>query len=342
MVYLLSKVGKGYLIVMGKEDLAVYESLRNEIISAQSTRTNLIVYMYTVYAVLFGWGVERSRVFFVITFLILLPFQGKINRCKYTIARISSYIKVFFEEDPRHNIHWEEAYDNVQKEAKYPNGRGPLRLLSISGSIPLGILSISAYLLSFRLERENTVSCICECEAKAECIKKILFECGCETCKKISCNCTPHKIPLFADIIMILLSAVCLLILFLSPHDYKANPKDIKEFDRLHKCVRGKNYPNTVFKNPDNDIIPKTQIYWAEYVVREGESIQDYATECFIIINSILADTNTVQIECCNPNIENPINLSKGLPVDLFQNRKVILTLKEVDEGVCTIIIWHN
>ena len=255
MEYLLYKVGKGYLIVMGQEDKAVYESLRNEIISAQSTRTNLIVYMYTVYVVLFGLGVERSRVFFVITFLILLPFQGKINRSKYTIARISSYIKVFFEEDPKQDIHWEEAYDIVQKEAKYPNGRGPLSLLSRSGSIPLGILSLFAYFLVFCLERVDTVSCICECEAKAECIKKILFECGCETCNNISCNCTPHKIPLFADIIMILLSAVCLCILLINRNDYKADPKDIEEFDRLHKCVRGKNYPNTVFKNSDNVIM---------------------------------------------------------------------------------------
>lgn len=342
MEYLLYKVGKGYLIVMGQEDKAVYESLRNEIISAQSTRTNLIVYMYTVYVVLFGLGVERSRVFFVITFLILLPFQGKINRCKYTIARISSYIKVFFEEDPRYNIHWEEAYDNVQKEAKYPNGRGRLRILSRSGSIPLGRLSFYAYIFASLLEWVNTVSCICKCEAEAECVKKILFECGCETCKNVLCNSTTYIIRFIVDIFMILISFVCVRILLVNRDDYNADPDDIKEFDRLHKCVRGKNYPNTVFKNPDNDIVPKTQIYWAEYVVREGESIQDYATECFIKINRILADTNTVQIECCNPKIKNPVILSKGIPVDLFENRKAILTLKEVDEGVCTIIVWHN
>ena len=157
MVYLLSKVGKGYLIVMGKEDLAVYESLRNEIISAQSTRTNLIVYMYTVYAVLFGWGVERSRVFFVITFLILLPFQGKINRCKYTIARISSYIKVFFEEDPRHNIHWEEAYDNVQKEAKYPNGLIEKRYKTINLSLYRKVRIFLGYIKRFNQYKEKFI-----------------------------------------------------------------------------------------------------------------------------------------------------------------------------------------
>ena len=37
-----------------KEDIAVYESLRNEIISTQGIRSNMIVYMYTVFVVLFG------------------------------------------------------------------------------------------------------------------------------------------------------------------------------------------------------------------------------------------------------------------------------------------------
>ena len=55
-----------------------------------------------------------------------------------------------------------------------------------------------------------------------------------------------------------------------------------------------------------------------------------------------MADTNTVQIECCNSNIQIPIILSKSIPVDIFKNGKAILTLKELDEGVCTIAIWHN
>lgn len=175
-----------------------------------------------------------------------------------------------------------------------------------------------------------------------ECIKKILCVCGLETSKNVSCNCAAHKIPCIVDLIMILLSIACVAILLCSGNDYDVDKKHKEEFERLHKCIRGKNYPNIIFKNPDNVIIPKTQIYWAEYVVQEGESIEDYATECFIKINRILADISTVQIECYNPNIKNPIILSKNIPVDVFKNGKAILTLTKLDEGVCTIVIWHN
>ena len=95
-----------------KEDIAVYESLRNEIISTQGIRSNMIVYMYTVFVVLFGLGVEISRVFFFVAVFVLLSFQAKINRCKQVIARISAYIIVYFEKETD-SIHWETANAEV-------------------------------------------------------------------------------------------------------------------------------------------------------------------------------------------------------------------------------------
>ena len=52
------------------ENLVVYESLRNEIISIQEIRATYNVYMYTVYVVLFGLGVEFSSIFFAVSFII--------------------------------------------------------------------------------------------------------------------------------------------------------------------------------------------------------------------------------------------------------------------------------
>lgn len=130
---------------MDIENIAVYESLRNEIIATQETRANLVVYMYTVFAALFALGVEQSKVFFVIASFIVISFQSRINRCKYTIARISAYIKVFFEEE-RDDIHWESSHtDKTTYKVRLRADNTFVSLLSETGSVQLGVISLVCY-----------------------------------------------------------------------------------------------------------------------------------------------------------------------------------------------------
>lgn len=125
-----------------KEDIAVYESLRNEIISTQGIRSNMIVYMYTVFVVLFGLGVEISRVFFFVAVFVLLSFQAKINRCKQVIARISAYIIVYFEKETD-SIHWETA----NAEVKDDTSTSIAKKLSRTSSIQLGVISLISFIV---------------------------------------------------------------------------------------------------------------------------------------------------------------------------------------------------
>lgn len=197
-----------------KESLAVYESLRNEIISTQSTRTNLIVYMYTVYVVLLGLGVQQSRIFYVISFIILISFQSKINRSKYTIARISTYIRVFFEDKNEDtNIHWETS--NVDKDlADFKNRMGENKIVSIisgTGSVQLGAISTICYIATAIYDR---------------CFNKV--------------NST---FPLAVDVALIFISISCLYALYLLYDDYKVTSKDLEKMETSYAQFKKRVYP---------------------------------------------------------------------------------------------------
>lgn len=126
-----------------EENIAVYEALRNEIVATQGTRANLILYMYTTYVAIYALGVQFSKSLFLITLLILLSFQSKINRQKYIIVQISTYIKIFFEED-RRDIHWESSKILVPERRKSYSLL--ISRLSLYAPILLGLLSWLTYI----------------------------------------------------------------------------------------------------------------------------------------------------------------------------------------------------
>lgn len=137
-----------------EENMAVYETLRNEIISTQGMRTTLIVYMYTVYfaivtfeAITSGRIEIENRIPYVVSLVVLVFFQSKIHRCAYTIARISAYIIVFFETD-RKDIHWETVNCNRGVAKKEKNKI--IEYLSGTGAPYLGILSGIGYWLEIK------------------------------------------------------------------------------------------------------------------------------------------------------------------------------------------------
>ena len=133
-----------------KEDMAVYETLRNEIISTQGIRTTLVVYMYTVYCAIVTFESVTSKLLqinnkisFVVSVVILVLFQSKIHRCSFTFARISAYIIAFFETD-RGDINWEKANFISGDDRKAENKI--ILFLSSTGAPFLGVLSFLGYL----------------------------------------------------------------------------------------------------------------------------------------------------------------------------------------------------
>ena len=128
------------------ERIAVYASLRNEIVSTQAMRTTMIVYMFTVYFVLYGLGFDKNqKLCFVATYAVLIAFQAKIVRLKYTITRISFYIKKNFEEKRDDSFpKWETT--NLDNCLLRTNNR-VVTVLSCIGAILLGLLSLVTFLL---------------------------------------------------------------------------------------------------------------------------------------------------------------------------------------------------
>lgn len=189
---------------MREENIAVYESLRNEIIATQGVRANMIVYMYTVYIALFALGVERGRVFFVISYVILISFQAKINRCKYTIARISTYIRVFFEEE-RDDMHWETTNTVGKRPAsKLKADNEFISFLSGMSTVQLGIISFICFCVSVVLNYDEKVGLLC------------------------------------SDIILCVASVVCIVILAYVNNDYKVKKEDITEMAREYRNYKKK------------------------------------------------------------------------------------------------------
>lgn len=185
----------------------VYESLRNEIIATQGTRTNLSVYMFSVYAIIFVLGFDEKPECFVLASVILIAFQSKINRSNYTIARISSFIRVIFEDEGKNgkHINWEtvEVDEKIQKELKRSNNR-LVEKISEQGSVFLGILSFVCYLI---VGWPNIDS------------------------KEIS----QVLIKIIPYLIFVILSLVCLAILIVICGDYKIEKKDRTKMDKVFR-----------------------------------------------------------------------------------------------------------
>ena len=131
---------------INKENICVYESLREEILATQGTRANIIMYMYVVYISLFVIAMEWSSYIFLLTFIVLIPFQAKIVRCKYMISKLSAYIKIFFEEE-RTDMHWETLHKSSVTKAYFTKmDNNFISKLSGTGAVQLGILSAVCFI----------------------------------------------------------------------------------------------------------------------------------------------------------------------------------------------------
>lgn len=127
------------------EKIEVYNSLRNEIISFEETQRNVWIYMYVLFGTLFILGLQWSHFLFLISYIILIPFQCVINDYAFKITKMASYIRVFFEKE-NIGINWEsinlwsqyKEYDNKKKKSFHG-------ILKVSGAVHLGFLATAFY-----------------------------------------------------------------------------------------------------------------------------------------------------------------------------------------------------
>lgn len=86
------------------ERLEVYSALRDEAIRLQGEQNSFVLGMYTIYAALLAVGSNKLPFLFA-TYIPILSFQAMINYKNWEIAKVSLYIRVFFEEK-RSDMHW--------------------------------------------------------------------------------------------------------------------------------------------------------------------------------------------------------------------------------------------
>ena len=79
-----------------KENIAVYETLRNSIVSCEERIANEKIYMYVVYFAMLAFSFERSWMILV-SYLVLIVFQTLINGDRMAVEKASTYIRIFFE-----------------------------------------------------------------------------------------------------------------------------------------------------------------------------------------------------------------------------------------------------
>lgn len=57
-----------------QENKLVYSSLRSEILLIEEMQRNMYLYMYSIFAVLYALGVQFGQIFYLVTFIVLIPF----------------------------------------------------------------------------------------------------------------------------------------------------------------------------------------------------------------------------------------------------------------------------
>ena len=125
-----------------KKQESEYESIRNEIISVNEMRNNLWINMYIIYIALFSCGLQFSYNMFLVTYIVLIPFQVKMNQYKRVFMEAGLYIKNIYEDNGETG--WETFHFN-NEFIKY-HSKGKWYLMVGTGSTQLGVLSTLFYI----------------------------------------------------------------------------------------------------------------------------------------------------------------------------------------------------
>lgn len=130
-----------------------YDSLRSEIISIEEKRRNVWIYMYVLFTTIFVLGIEFSYNLLLITYIVLIPFQVVINRYNWGVAKISAFIRIFYEEDNNYfaweGMHVYPEYNDLIK--KY--NKSVLGIIRYTGVSQLGFLATGFYIAHLFYDR---------------------------------------------------------------------------------------------------------------------------------------------------------------------------------------------
>lgn len=128
-----------------RERIEVYESIRNEIVNAEGLQRNVWIYMYVLFCTLFVLGLQWSHYLFLVSYIILIPFQYVINDYRWAICKMSTYIRIFFEKENKH-MSWESLQvSECYKEYDRRKRKSIKNIVGISGAVHLGILATGFY-----------------------------------------------------------------------------------------------------------------------------------------------------------------------------------------------------
>lgn len=128
-----------------RERLEVYESIRNEIITMEELQRNVWIYMYVLFCTLFVLGLQWSHYLFLVSYIILIPFQYVINDYRWSISKMSTYIRIFFEKDNK-DISWESLHvSECYKEYDRRKRKSVKTVVGMSGAVHLGVLATGFY-----------------------------------------------------------------------------------------------------------------------------------------------------------------------------------------------------
>ena len=139
------------MVTDGNEDIAirekieVYESIRNEIVTMEGLQRNVWIYMYVLFCTLFVLGLQWSHYLFLVSYIILIPFQCVINDYRWSISKMSTYIRVFFEKESS-DISWESLHvSEYYKEYDRRKRKSIKSIVGMSGAVHLGFLATGFY-----------------------------------------------------------------------------------------------------------------------------------------------------------------------------------------------------
>ena len=82
-----------------KQDMSEYEALRSELLAYQDRKINIWLQMYALFLTLFGLALSFNNELYLLTYVILIPYQFKMNNMEWNVSRLSAYIRIFYEED---------------------------------------------------------------------------------------------------------------------------------------------------------------------------------------------------------------------------------------------------
>ena len=134
---------------MFRTNLHEYDALRNELLQWQEVQHNCILQMYISFgAILIFFAETKDYKILLFTYLFLLPIQCRLNEQVDNVVKISTYIRIFFENNPNKYLYWESSHcfheysedKNLPEFYKHHNRR-PFFVISMTSAIQLSAVS---------------------------------------------------------------------------------------------------------------------------------------------------------------------------------------------------------